>query len=191
LWGVGMLDFAGCGVVHLTGGVAAILAAKILGPRKGRFHDEKGQKLRRPKDLPGHSVSLQMLGCFLLWVGWFGFNSGSALIIDSPYKGNLASLAGVNTALCAGMGGLSSLFMNMFIVERRTGETCFDLQFAMNGVLSGAVASTGGCSLVEPWVAVIIGSIAGLFYIAGHHAVLWMRIDDCVDAIPGRFVKCL
>lgn len=189
LWGVGMIDFAGCGVVHLTGGVVALLAAKILGPRKGRFHDEKGQRLNKPRDIPGHSISMQMLGCFLLWVGWFGFNSGAAYLLDSPYKSNLASLAGVNTALSAGMGGLSSLFLNLFIMDRLTGEGCYDLRFAINGTLSGAVAITGACALVEPWVAVIIGFIAGVLYIAGHHAVLWMRIDDCVDAISGRFLE--
>ncbi|GMI30131.1 hypothetical protein TeGR_g3232, partial [Tetraparma gracilis] len=69
LFGVGMVDFAGSGVVHLTGGTVALVAAIILGPRIGRFTDEQGNKLKTPGDMPGHSVSLQVLGTFILWFG--------------------------------------------------------------------------------------------------------------------------
>ena len=186
LWGVGMLDFAGSGVVHLTGGATALLAAWMLGPRKGRFHDETGRRLDTPRDFPGHSIALQMLGAFLLWVGWFGFNTGAALVVETPHRGNLAALAAVNTALGASMGGISALCLNLIILERFTGEPFFDLKFAINGTLSGAVAITGACALVEPWVAVVIGFIAGILYSGGHYGLLWMGIDDCVDAVPGR-----
>ena len=70
LWGVGMVDFAGSGVVHMTGGTTALFATMILGPRRGRFHDDTGRKLKTPKEFPGHSVALQMLGTFTLWFGW-------------------------------------------------------------------------------------------------------------------------
>jgi Amt family ammonium transporter len=185
LWGVGFIDFAGSGVVHLTGGVTALIAAKILGPRRGRFHDDNGRNLKNPNVFPGHSVALQMLGCFLLWVGWYGFNTGAALLLDSPVRGDLASVAAVNTALSAGVGGLSALFLNMIIQERLTGEPYFDLLFAMNGTLSGAVAITGSCALIDPWAAVVTGFFAGFFFIVAHHLVLYFRIDDCVDAIAG------
>lgn len=191
LWGVGVIDFAGSGVVHLTGGITALIAAKILGPRRGRFHDDHGRALDKPRDFPGHSVALQMLGCFLLWVGWYGFNTGSALVLDTQHRGDLASLAAVNTALSAGMGGLSALFVNMIILERMTGEPFFDLAFAMNGTLSGAVAITGACALVEPWAAVVIGFFGGIFFIICHHFLLYCKIDDCVDAIPGKLERPL
>jgi Amt family ammonium transporter len=76
LWGVGMIDFAGSGVVHTIGGLTALIAAKILGPRKGRFHDEDGRPLEKPNPMPGHSIALQMLGCFILWFGWYGKSRG-------------------------------------------------------------------------------------------------------------------
>lgn len=69
LFGVGAIDFAGSGVVHMTGGICALVSSIILGARKGRFHDEKGELLQRPATIPGHSVSLQVMGCFILWFG--------------------------------------------------------------------------------------------------------------------------
>jgi len=183
LWGVGLLDFAGSGVVHMTGGITALFATIILGPRRGRFHDDDGRPLDKPKEFPGHSVALQMLGCFSLWFGWYGFNAGSALILTAN-RGSIAALVGVNTTLSAGMGGLSGLFVNLLVLERLTGEPFFDLKFAMNGTLSGLVAITAGCGFVEPWAAVIIGFVAGCIYIAGTHSVEYFRIDDAVDAVP-------
>ena len=125
-----------------------------------------------------------MLGCFTLWFGWYGFNSGSALVLSTPFRGEIASLVGVNTTLAAGMGGLSGLFVNLLVLERLTGEPFFDLKFAMNGTLSGLVAVTGSCGVIEPWAAVIIGFVAGCLYILGTHSVVRFRIDDAVDAVP-------
>jgi ammonium transporter, Amt family len=74
--GMGMIDFAGSGVVHMVGGVTALIAAIILGPRLGRFHDADGNLLEEPKSFPPHNVGLQVLGTFILWFGWYGFNPG-------------------------------------------------------------------------------------------------------------------
>jgi ammonium transporter, Amt family len=80
LLGIGVIDFSGSGAVHLTGGSTALYAAYILGSRRGRFYDATtGMPLEVPKPFPGHSVSLQMLGTFILWFGWFGFNPVSSL----------------------------------------------------------------------------------------------------------------
>ena len=77
LWGIGMVDFSGSGVVHVTGGTVALCATSILGPRRGRFRDaDTNETLEVPKAFPGHSIALQMLGTFILWFGWFGFNAG-------------------------------------------------------------------------------------------------------------------
>ena len=92
----------------------------------------------------------QMLGSFILWFGWYGFNSGSALIaMNSNERGRLVALSAVNTTLSGGMAGLIALFVNLLILERRLGEPIFDLKMAMNGSLSGLVAITAGCGVGE------------------------------------------
>jgi len=182
--GVGVIDFAGGGVVHLTGGTTALFASMILGPRKGRFHDAQGRKLKKPKNFEGHSIALQMLGTITLWFGWYGFNAGSALVTNSAHRDSLTALAAVNTTLAGGAAGLVALFVNYFHLERTTGEPIFDLQTAMNGSLGGLVAITSGCGVVEPWAAVIIGGLGGLIYLAGSALLIRIRLDDAVDAIP-------
>ena len=147
LFGSGMVDFAGGGVVHFTGGLTSLFATMILGPRRGRFHDDEGRKLDKPKTFVGHSIALQMLGTIILWFGWYGFNAGSALITDSPDRSQLLSLCAVNTTLAGGMAGLTALFSNYFWMERRIGEPVFDLVVAMNGSLGGLVAITAGCGV--------------------------------------------
>jgi Amt family ammonium transporter len=131
-----------------------------------------------------------MLGAFILWFGWYGFNAGSALN-GIPYenRGSVAALAGANTGLAAGAGGLTALFANLWILERYTGEPYFDLKYAMNGTISGLVAITAGCGVVEPWAAVLIGFIAGLLYIGSSKGILRLRLDDAVDAIPCHLVN--
>jgi len=184
LFGSGVVDFAGGGVVHLVGGSTALFATMILGPRRGRFHDDEGRKLDKPRTFPGHSIALQMLGCFILWFGWYGFNSGSALIAPSNERGRLVALSAVNTTLSGGMAGLVALFVNLIILERKLGEPIFDLRMAMNGSLAGLVAITAGCGVVEPWAALLIGAVAGLLYISGSSLLVRLRLDDAVDAIP-------
>jgi len=184
LFDSGVIDFAGGGVVHLVGGCTALFATMILGPRRGRFHDDEGRKLEKPNNFPGHSIALQMLGTFILWFGWYGFNSGSALIAPSLERGRLVALSAVNTTLSGGMAGLVALFVNLFILERKYGEPIFDLKMAMNGSLSGLVAITAGCGVVEPWAAMLIGAVAGLLYLGGSNLLIKLRLDDAVDAIP-------
>merc|ERR1712019_308295 len=110
--GVGVVDFAGSGVVHMTGGATALVAAVILGPRRGRFHDEDGNPLSQPTSWPPHSVALQMLGTFILWFGWYGFNPGSALAIDTQAYADVAALSAVTTTISAAAGVVSSVFVN-------------------------------------------------------------------------------
>jgi Amt family ammonium transporter len=82
------------------------------------------------------------------------------------------------------MAGITALFANLWYLERYTGEAIFDLKYAMNGSLAGLVAITGGCGVVEPWAAVVIGVLAGLIYLAGSNFLIRLRLDDAVDAIP-------
>ena len=134
LVGMGMVDFAGSGVVHLTGGTTALLATYILGPRRGRFYDGNGQALSKPGLTKGHSASLQMMGTMILWFCWYGFNPGSALLLNAAdNKGHIAAVAAVNTTLSAAAGAISALFTNGILSFRREGEFSLDIVLAMNG----------------------------------------------------------
>ena len=147
-----------------TGGAVALYATIILGPRRGRFFDAQGEPLEEPKPMPGHSTALQLLGTMILWFGWFGFNGGSALLLDTEYVGKIAANAAVSTALAGAGGGVSALFTNLYFEEKRTGEPSFSLKMAMNGALAGLVSTTSGCGVVEPWAALVTGILAGWIY---------------------------
>jgi Amt family ammonium transporter len=181
----GMIDFAGSGVVHMTGGATALVAAVILGPRIGRFYDENGNLLEDPQPFPAHSVALQVLGTFILWFGWYGFNPGSTLAIIG--YGDIMALCAVTTTLSAAGGAISALFTDTIIGYMAEGEAEYDLTMAMNGCLGGLVGITSGCSVVEPWAALVIGIISGLVYVLASKLLCYLRIDDAVDAIPVHF----
>jgi len=185
----GVIDFAGSGVVHLTGGATALIAAIILGPRKGRFYDENGNKLEKPKDMPGHSAALQVLGTFILWFGWYGFNPGSALMMSTSAASDVIGLCAVTTTLSAAAGAVSAMTTDTIIELVQTGEVSYDPTMAMNGCLGGLVGITAGCSVVKPWVAVIIGVVAGWVYYLFSKFLIFLRIDDAVDAIPVHFAN--
>ena len=119
----------------------------------------------------------------------YGFNAGSALLLPTTHAAEVLPLSGVNTTLAGGTAGVVALFVNLLLLERYTGEAFFDLKFLMNGSLSGLVAITGSCGVVEPWAAVLIGAIAGILYIFGSWALVRMKLDDAVDAIPGESLQ--
>jgi Amt family ammonium transporter len=130
-----------------------------------------------------------MLGTFILWFGWYGFNGGSTMLLDTEYYDSLAALSATNTTLSAGMAGLSALFTNMLVMNFTKGEVRHDLVYVMNGTLSGLVAITAGCGLMEPWAAVVTGFFAGIFYLLGSWLLVWIRLDDAVDAVPVHLVN--
>jgi Amt family ammonium transporter len=106
------------------------------------------------------------------------------LLLGVDQVGEVAANAAVATALAGASGGISALFTNLYLQERRTGEPHFSLLMAMNGALSGLVAITSGCGVVEPWAAVVIGVVAGWLYIYSSNLLIRLHIDDVVDAIP-------
>lgn len=187
--GVGVVDFAGSGVVHMTGGATALVAATVLGPRKGRFYDEDGNPLETPAQFAAHSVALQILGTFILWFGWYGFNPGSALAIDNSGSAATAALCAVTTTLAAASGCVTAMFTDTMIEMGKTGEASYDLTMAMNGALGGLVGITAGCSVVTPWASVLIGIVAGWVYVGFSKFLIAMKIDDAVDAIPVHFAN--
>jgi len=179
----GMLDFAGGGVVHLTGGVCALISIVILGPRVDRFFDRTGKALDSPATMPVHSVTMQMLGSLILWVGWYGFNSGSTLKMNNLQQAQSAALCVVTTTISAASGCVSAMFLRYFY-GAVDGIRFFDLTAAMNRALSGLVAITAGCSIIQPQVAVVVGIVSGAVYLGASNLLIKFKIDDVVDAVP-------
>jgi len=169
----GMIDFAGSGIVHMTGGVAGLVGAIILGPRIGRFDPIT----KAANDMPGSSSTMCALGTFILWFGWYGFNCGSTLMI-SANAANLAGKVAMTTTLSAAGGALTTMLMSKAL----TGH--YDVALSLNGILAGLVGITAGCSVVNPWMAFLIGIISGIVYIGSHYLLLKMRVDDPLDAFP-------
>jgi len=172
----GVIDFAGSGVVHMVGGWSGLCGAYFLGPRYLRF-DESGQKskvLSRQFNF-GHNVPFQVLGTFILWFGWYGFNPGSTLAANGAME--LASKVAVNTTLAAAAGGAT-----VALVERLAGGIWM-IPAICNGILAGLVAITGPCSVVKPWAAILIGILGGFFYWCSSNCLeKFLKIDDPLDA---------
>jgi ammonium transporter, Amt family len=167
--GFGYVDFAGSGVVHAMGGAAALAGAVVLGPRLGKFNKDGSANT-----IPGHHVPMAMLGCFILLFGWFGFNAASTLASSDVQFAIVAT----NTAIAAAFGATAAMFWMMW----RTGKP--DPGMMVNGMLAGLVAITAPCAFVDPYVAAIIGSIAGVLVILAFNFIEGkLKIDDPVGAI--------
>ncbi|CAN0020123.1 unnamed protein product, partial [Sphacelaria rigidula] len=174
LFGCGVIDFAGSGVVHMTGGAAALMAAVFVGSRLGRFDNDGAANT-----LPQQSAVLQSLGTLILWFGWYGFNGVSTLYIVN-YSG-VAAKTMVTTTISAAAGTITTVILGKFSLGY------WDAGSANNGVLAGLVGITAGCSTCEPEGAFIIGVISGFVYMGASKALVKAKIDDVVDAIPVHF----
>jgi ammonium transporter, Amt family len=176
IWGggwlteLGMQDFAGSTVVHLSGAMAALAGTLLLGPRLGKYDDDG-----RPVTIPGHNMPLAVLGVLILWIGWWGFNPGSTMaatpqIADIALTTNLAAAAGVLGAM-----GMSYLY-------RRN----IDVGMGGNGAIAALVAITAPCAFVAPWASIVIGFIAGVVMYATLAYVDRIRVDDPLGAIAAH-----
>jgi Amt family ammonium transporter len=166
--GHGHVDFAGSSVVHMTGGVAAIVLAKMIGPRAGKYRPDGSIHPIAP-----HSIPQVMLGTFILAFGWFGFNAGSTL---SGMDSQLAIVA-TNTMIASATGA----FASYLYVKIRFGKP--DPSWLANGMLAGLVAITAPCAFVDSWAAALIGAIAGvLVVVAAVFIDTKLKIDDPVGA---------
>jgi ammonium transporter, Amt family len=167
--GHGTVDFAGSSVVHMTGGVAALAGAIILGPRKGKYGP--GGKVNA---LPGHHIPMAIAGCLILAFGWFGFNAGSTLAGSDLRIGVVA----VNTMLASAAGSVAAMFY-MWIFYGKP-----DASMSANGLLAALVAITAPCAFVTAGSAVLIGAIAGiLLCISVFFVDRTLKVDDPVGAI--------
>ncbi|KAJ0702401.1 putative ammonium transporter, ammonium/urea transporter [Helianthus annuus] len=179
LFDSGAIDFAGSGVVHMVGGIAGLWGALIEGPRIGRF-DRSGRSVA----LRGHSGSLVVLGTFLLWFGWYGFNPGSFFQILRPYntsdvyygQWSAVGRTAVTTTLAGCTAGLTTLFSRRLLVGH------WNVTDVCNGLLGGLAAITSGCSVVEPWAAVICGFVAAWVLIGFNKLAEKCKYDDPLEA---------
>ena len=174
IWGggwladLGFLDFAGDSAVHSVGGWAALAGAMILGPRIGKY-DKDG----KPRAIPGHNMSLAVIGLFVLWLGWFGFNPGSPMSFQNP-SDVMHILVTTNTSAIAAV--LTSTATSWAFLGKP------DLGMTINGCLAGLVAITGGCAYVSIVSSLIIGAVSGVIVVFAVVFFDRIHIDDPVGA---------
>jgi Amt family ammonium transporter len=183
IWGGGWLsqmgfhDFAGSCAIHMVGGISALIGAKLLGPRIGKFDRDKSGKIVKVNAFPGHNLPLGCLGVFILWFGWYGFNGAAATSVDQ-----LASIFLTTTVAPA-----TATVVCMIFTWIRYGKP--DVSMSLNASLAGLVAITAPCDVTDAFGALIIGAVAGLLVVFG----VWLldyvlRVDDPVGAVA---VHCL
>mgnify|MGYP001091901838 FL=1 len=178
IWGGGWLsqigfhDFAGSCAIHMVGGISALVGAKILGPRIGKFNMDKNGRVTKVNAFPGHSLPLGALGVFILWLGWYGFNGAAAVSVEQ-----LGSIF-VTTTIAPAVATV----VCMVFTWVRYGKP--DVSMCLNASLAGLVAITAPCDVTDAFGAVVIGAVAGLLVVFG----VWLldyklRIDDPVGAV--------
>lgn len=165
--GTPFLDFAGSAIVHMTGGVAGLVGTILLGARLGKYVDGK------PRVIPAHSVPFAVVGTFILWFGWYGFNVGSALTADAIEFGPAIA----TTTLAAAAGALTA----MAVTWIRYGKS--DVSMTANGALAGLVGITAGAGYVDVWASVVIGVIAGIIVVFSVTLLDRSGVDDPVGAV--------
>ena len=178
IWGGGWLaqlgfhDFAGSCAIHMVGGISALIGAKILGPRIGKFNTDKNGKVTKVNAFPGHNLALGCLGCFILWFGWYGFNGAACTSIEQLGSVFMATTIApaVATVVC------------MIFTWVRYGKP--DVSMCLNASLAGLVAITAPCDVADALGAIIIGAVAGVLVVFG----VWLldyklHVDDPVGAV--------
>ena len=168
----GFLDFAGSGVVHMCGAAAALAGVLLLGPRKGKYGADG-----RINPIPGANMPLATLGTFILWMGWFGFNGGSELMISNVDEANAVSLVFVNTNMAAAGGVVAALITARLLFGKA------DLSMVLNGALAGLVAITAEPLTPAPLQATLIGAVGGVLVVFAIVFLDKLKIDDPVGAI--------
>ena len=177
-WGLGWLhtlgfhDFAGSTLVHAVGGWAALAGVILIGPRIGKY------EMGRIKPLTGHNMTSAVIGTFMLWLGWFGFNGGSILSADP----GAVSKVLVTTSLAAAAGGVTAAITIIILSSK------YDLSMVLNGILSGLVSITAGADLMSPLESVIIGGIGGVVVVFSVIMFDKVQLDDPVGALSVHLV---
>ena len=179
-WGGGFLDaagfpdFAGSGVLHLCGAAAALAGVLLLGARSGKYEDGKINAI------PGANMPLATLGTFILWLGWFGFNGGSELMVSNVGEANAVSMVFVNTNASAAGGVIEALLLSKIMFGK------FDLSMGLNGAIAGLVSITAEPLAPAPEQAALIGAVGGIIVVISVIFLDKMKVDDPVGAISAH-----
>ena len=179
-WGGGFLDaagfqdFAGSGVVHLCGAAAALAGVLLLGARSGKYENGKINAI------PGANMPLATLGTFILWLGWFGFNGGSELMVSNVGEANAVSMVFVNTNASAAGGVIAALLLSKIMFGK------FDLSMGLNGAIAGLVSITAEPLAPAPEQAALIGAVGGIIVVISVIFLDKMKVDDPVGAISAH-----
>ncbi len=177
LAGLGFHDFAGSCAIHMVGGISALIGAKILGPRIGKFKKDENGKVVKVNAFPGHNITIGALGVFILWVGWYGFNGAAA-----TSKEQLASIF-LTTTIAPSIATVVTMIFTWIRYKKP------DVSMCLNASLAGLVGITAGCDVTDAFGAIAIGVVSGLLVVFG----VWfldyvLHIDDPVGAVA---VHCL
>jgi Amt family ammonium transporter len=170
--GIGFNDFAGSGIVHLCGASAALAGVLLLGARKGKYGKDGSINA-----IPGANLPLATLGTFILWLGWFGFNGGSQLVVSNVSDANAVAGVFVNTNMAAAGGLVFALITARLLFGKA------DLTMALNGALAGLVAITAEPLTPTPLAATLIGGVGGVIVVFAIVTLDKLRIDDPVGAV--------
>ena len=183
-WGGGFLsemgysDYAGSGTVHLCGAAAALAVVNVLGPRKGKYNSDGSSNV-----IPGSNIPMAALGVWILWLGWFGFNGGSELVVSNEAAAIAVSQVFLNTNIAAAGGVVATLITSQIVTKK------MDITMAMNGAIAGLVAITAAPSAPTAGAALMIGAVGGV--IVYFSLIILDRrfgIDDPVGAISAHGV---
>ena len=178
LSGMGYSDYAGSGTVHLCGAAAALAVVNVLGPRKGKYNSDGSSNV-----IPGSNIPMAALGVWILWLGWFGFNGGSELVVSSEAAAIAVSQVFLNTNIAAAGGVVATLITSQVVTKK------MDITMAMNGAIAGLVAITAAPSAPTAGAALMIGAVGGV--IVYFSLIILDRrfgIDDPVGAISAHGV---
>ena len=169
---LGFHDFAGSAAIHAVGGITALIGAIMVGPRLGKYVKDQTGKVKKVNAIPGHSITLGALGCFILWFGWYGFNGAAA------WDGNSLASIFVTTTIAPAVATCTTMLYTWI----KNGKP--DVSMCLNGSLAGLVGVTAGCDAVDALGSVIIGIVSGILVVVVVEALdLKLHIDDPVGAV--------
>ena len=169
---LGFHDFAGSAAIHSVGGITALIGAVMVGPRLGKYVKDQTGKVKKVNAIPGHSITLGALGCFILWFGWYGFNGAAA------WDGNSLASIFVTTTIAPAVATCTTMLYTWI----KNGKP--DVSMCLNGSLAGLVGVTAGCDAVDALGSAIIGIVSGILVVVVVETLdLKLHIDDPVGAV--------